>query len=157
MLPKLCSKCKKLKDPSLGQMVRVRGRMHDQRFICDHCTSLPKFESGRRSEESPLEKKCRLTLQDMGVRFSTQKPIGKFIFDFCIIPLRLLIETDGNSYHSHPSRKARDRRKDALARSEGWHVCRIRNGPDLQARIEKAVLERQQALSLDPSLERPSP
>jgi len=52
-----------------------------------------------------------------------QVPIGKYIVDFLIPSLRLVIELDGGSHHD---RAIADARRDrALARS-GYRVARIR-------------------------------
>jgi very-short-patch-repair endonuclease len=51
--------------------------------------------------------------------------LGKFRFDFAIKPLRLLLEIDSKKWHNHPSRKARDKRKEQFAKAEGWEVARV--------------------------------
>jgi hypothetical protein len=49
-------------------------------------------------------------------------------FDAAIPSQRLFIEYDGHFHHSGEENAAHDRRKNAAAEAEGWHVIRIRQG-----------------------------
>ncbi|ADC48972.1 hypothetical protein BpOF4_04540 [Alkalihalophilus pseudofirmus OF4] len=38
---------------------------------------------------------------------------------------KLAIEADGKAFHSSPQQKARDKRRDAFLRNNGWRVMRF--------------------------------
>ena len=63
----------------------------------------------------------RLRARRLGTKFRRQQPIGPFIADFISYPHRLVIEVDGDS-HVDP---ARDRRRDAWFRDNGWYMLRF--------------------------------
>lgn len=64
--------------------------------------------------------------QVLGYRFTRQKPIGYYIFDFYCPALDLVIEVDG-SIHSDPKVAMRDVRKEKYAKSVGLHLLRFEN------------------------------
>ena len=72
--------------------------------------------------------------------------LGKFQFDLAVPALRLLIEVDGRRWHSHPSRKANDRRKDQFAVKEGWTVSRVQY-PDVAGKTAAAIHRREEELA----------
>ena len=117
-LPELCTKCRELKDASLMTSVRVRGRMHDRVRICHACLSVKKVTKDRAHRESPLEKRARETLLDLGYHFRQEHQVGKFFYDFALPALRILVEVDGYRWHAH--RAHRDRAKTRLAENAGW-------------------------------------
>lgn len=49
----------------------------------------------------------------------------KFLCDFAIPQARLIIECDGDYWHSLPDRIVRDKAKDAYAKKCGWEVLRL--------------------------------
>jgi len=61
-----------------------------------------------------------------GRRFRRQHPIGPYIADFACIPLRLVVEVDGDTHCSREELQ-HDRIRDDYLRNRGWHVVRIWN------------------------------
>ena len=59
-----------------------------------------------------------------GLKFKRQVPIGPFIADFACVGARLIVEVDGPD-HDKPSRKERDRRRDAWFQEQGFAVFRM--------------------------------
>ena len=59
-------------------------------------------------------------------RFRRQHPIGPYIADFACVPVRLIVEVDGET-HSSAAELAHDHRRDAYLRARGWHVFRVTN------------------------------
>ena len=61
-----------------------------------------------------------------GVKFKRQKPIGRYIADFCAPSLRLIIELDG-SVHDTPDAKAYDAVREEFLRAAGYTILRFPN------------------------------
>ncbi|MQX37321.1 DUF559 domain-containing protein [Roseospira navarrensis] len=66
----------------------------------------------------------RLRHDQLGVRFRRQHPIGPYIADFACRPVRLIVEVDGGQ---HAVRPARDQRRDAWLKGQGFTVLRFWN------------------------------
>jgi len=77
-----------------------------------------------------------------GHRFVQEYQLGSFWYDFSIPAFRLLIEVDSHTYHSHPSRRRRDRAKAEIASEQGWKVARVTRD-DMEGQINSAILKRQ--------------
>jgi very-short-patch-repair endonuclease len=59
-----------------------------------------------------------------GARFRRQAPIGNYIVDFAWLSARIVVEVDGAT-HEQAEVAARDERKDAFLRGEGFKVFRV--------------------------------
>jgi very-short-patch-repair endonuclease len=59
-----------------------------------------------------------------GLKFRRQFPIGQITVDFACLERRLIVEVDGES-HSFGAQPRRDAARDALLKTEGFHVMRI--------------------------------
>lgn len=90
-----------------------------------------------------------MALIGTGWKFVEEYELKTFRFDFAIERLRLLIEVDSKRWHSHPSRRARDRRKEEAARAEGWEVVRVstKSGEAVSFMISQVVLKREAELA----------
>jgi very-short-patch-repair endonuclease len=51
--------------------------------------------------------------------------IETFVVDFAWPQARLIVETDGNAFHSTPAKRATDKRRDRRLSSIGWRVIRV--------------------------------
>ncbi|MCD0462129.1 endonuclease domain-containing protein [Roseiconus lacunae] len=60
----------------------------------------------------------------LGQKFRREHPIGPYTVDFVCLKLRLVVEVDGKDHITDQGR-ARDARRDAYLRSEGFQVLRI--------------------------------
>ena len=70
-----------------------------------------KSQQGRRSS---IEFKVEDKLVEWGVEFIAQHKVGPWLVDFYIPHLNMVLECDGDYWHSLPRAKARDRQKN------GW-------------------------------------
>jgi very-short-patch-repair endonuclease len=61
-----------------------------------------------------------------GVKFKRQKPIGRYIADFCAPSIRLIIELDG-SVHDTPEAQAYDAIREEFLRAAGYTILRFPN------------------------------
>jgi very-short-patch-repair endonuclease len=62
-----------------------------------------------------------------GRRFRRQHPIGPYVADFACLPVRLIVEVDGDTHISKDERQY-DESRDAYLRNHGWRVLRFWNG-----------------------------
>lgn len=97
-------------------------------------------EKNIRKPESPIEWRLYNALVNKGETVEPQVPCGKYRIDLVLRAYRIAIECDGKEFHSSPQQKARDRRKNAYLRENGWTVLRF-SGSAINGRIGK-VLER---------------
>ncbi|MEO8678145.1 MAG: DUF559 domain-containing protein [Vicinamibacterales bacterium] len=86
-------------------------------------------EPGRRaaqlSNPSSLEVTVARLLDALQIEYTAQYPIGKFIVDFYIPSRQIVLECDGEYWHSLPSAIEKDRRRDAWMIRNGYTVCRL--------------------------------
>jgi very-short-patch-repair endonuclease len=57
--------------------------------------------------------------------FEIQKKIGRYNVDFYLQHLDLVIECDGDYWHSLPRSVERDRRKDKWLKAKGYNIIRL--------------------------------
>jgi very-short-patch-repair endonuclease len=58
----------------------------------------------------------------MGIEFEQEKPIGKYVADFAIVDLNILIEADGIYWHDAD----RDSKRDSALEELGWTTFRLK-------------------------------
>lgn len=76
--------------------------------------------------ETSIEEAMYAELERRGVTFVKQQVIdGLWVVDALIPGVRLVIECDGEYWHSRPEMVKRDRKKDAYLRSRGYKVFRF--------------------------------
>jgi len=75
--------------------------------------------------ESYIEKAFAAGLAAAGIRAQAQYGIGPYVVDFAIQELQIVIECDGDYWHSQPECIKRDRRKDTYLAARGWRVLRF--------------------------------
>lgn len=91
-----------------------------------------------------IEKKLYQELQRRGLLFETQKVIGnRFIVDAYIPSLNLIIEADGDYWHSLPKVVSKDKRENAYIKKCGYNILRISerdfNNKSYLSKIERSV------------------
>jgi very-short-patch-repair endonuclease len=124
--------------PHLGRFVWVKHRTTPF-FLCANCDTKQIITRHRSVyKSSPLESRARRTLIDYGLPFEEQKPIERWIFDFAVPMLALMIETDGR-YHQFRMKK--DRAKTKSAEKLGWAVVHL-TSDDLEGKLVAALDKR---------------
>ena len=81
---------------------------------------------GLRQSSTDAERRMWSALRDRRLlmyKFRRQHPIGGFIVDFACTEYRFVIEVDGGQ-HAH---NARDARRTAWLKSQGWKITRFWN------------------------------
>jgi hypothetical protein len=82
-------------------------------------------------EPTSIERAMRGALDGAGVAYVFQFPIfstlglKRFVCDFVIPAAMLVVECDGDYWHSKPGAKSRDKRRDAYLRACGYTVLRF--------------------------------
>ncbi len=61
-----------------------------------------------------------------GLKFTRQQPAGPFVIDFCCREKMLAVEVDGAT-HSADAEIARDKRREAFLKRQGYAVIRFSN------------------------------
>ena len=110
---KECEHCGKLFEISPAKLKMGIGR---------YCSIKCNLDS---RQPTNLELKGRELLNDLGIKFEEQYPIGFFVSDIYIPEANLIIEWDGDYWHSLKNNMARDKRKDKYLKRKGFTVLRF--------------------------------
>jgi very-short-patch-repair endonuclease len=89
--------------------------------------------------ETSLEKAVREQLELLGINFIPQHPFDLYTVDFLLPDYNVVIECDGEYWHSKPHQKNRDRRKDAYLRRLGYTVIRLTES-EIENDVHKCVV-----------------
>lgn len=77
-------------------------------------------------EYTKIERIIENVIQKLDTPYVHSFNLGdKFLCDFAIPTSKLLIECDGDYWHSLPNNVRRDKSKDAYARKSGWKILRL--------------------------------
>jgi len=86
-------------------------------------------------KETSIEKILNERLKEAGLNFETQKPIGRIaVVDF-LVKGKLIIQADGDYWHSLDYMKTKDERQDRVLKQMGYIILRflgskIKSNPD---------------------------
>ena len=142
-LPQICIKCRQMKTPDLGKFSKSRLKHNKLNFTCDQCLSNQDekvVRIKRPFKESRPEAIVRTLLSSVkNLECCAEYPIGKFIFDFAIPKIRLLIEVDSKTWHESYLKKRRDKAKNQIATEQHWRLVRLTNGPRLKRRVREII------------------
>jgi very-short-patch-repair endonuclease len=92
-------------------------------------SNLKKFSRKLRTNQTPAERKLWKYIrrnQINNLRFTRQKPIGKYIADFYCHKLKLVIEIDGDR-HFKNKEPEKDKIRDKFFKNQGLKVVRFNN------------------------------
>lgn len=67
----------------------------------------------------------RIRRKQLAVSFRRQRPISPFIVDFACVPLKIIIELDGDS---HIGAETYDAKRTLYLEEQGWTIIRFWNG-----------------------------
>lgn len=83
---------------------------------------------GRRAQRtfgSRIEDLMAAMFADAGLSFQRQRKFWRYRADFAFPDARLVVECDGDYWHSRSDVQRSDRRKDAYLTKQGWRVLRL--------------------------------
>lgn len=118
----ICEQCGKTYAPNFLYETVLR------RF-CSHACSLRWKATNQ--PETGIERTVRAWVKSAGIRFTTRGNIHKFIPDLLLVDAPVVIECDGEYWHSLPDIVRRDQMRDAVMMRAGYHVVRLW-GTDIQ-------------------------
>lgn len=140
-LPDVCSVCRKLKLPELGEY-SPKYKYNSWKFVCFECQGKPTIRRlTRRNNETPPEREVRQWLQERKIPAVAEFTLKPFIYDFAFPRLWLLVELDSKKYHMTLRHRLRDARKTQNAVEHGWTIKRIRIGPHMLLDLERCLIE----------------
>jgi len=99
------------------------------------------------------EREFENILKQLKINYKPQKVVGGFIYDYYLIDKNILVEVDGDYYHSNPEKfqqedlnemqlrnQKRDKRKDVVALGLGYKIVRFWEN-DIMKNGEFVILE----------------
>lgn len=147
---KLCPKCgKKFKvQPARADKRKFCSKICKDEFerdyvkrVCKNCKrifEIPRWELNKGkgtfcsrdcyiifNGESSIEAKTREALEMAGIPFEQEAKIGTYRIDFLLVDHDVVLECDGEYWHSRPWSDERDKRKDFYLGAKGLRVIRI--------------------------------
>ena len=112
---------------------------YNRKFCSRGCVGAAstRTQGGRRSS---IELLVEAELIRLGEVFESSKPVGHWLLDFFLPDRKLVLECDGDYWHSIPEVAARDLRKDTWLRQHGYEVVRLSEN-DIRENVIVAVAQ----------------
>lgn len=101
------------------------------------------YQLGQQKGPTSIERKMQAALIENNIDFIAQHPIGPWCVDFYLPTLNLVIECDGDYWHSLDEVKIRDKRKNGYLKKAGFKVARITESTinaNVNAALSQAIL-----------------
>jgi len=73
-----------------------------------------------------IEKAIESELIKLGINYESQARIGRYLCDFYINDWNLVVECDGDYWHSLPENIQRDKKKDNWMKENGYNIIRLK-------------------------------
>ena len=74
-----------------------------------------------------IEKVVKRWLEEVEIEFIPQYPLrGGYIADFALLDKKIIIEVDGEKWHSGKKKKKKDRFRDYMLKRAGWTTIRVK-------------------------------
>lgn len=118
-----CAWCNKEFDIPTCWLER-KGR-NNGKFCSRNCNGAHQARYSQRSV-SKVEKKFGKELSNLGYELEKQVKIGSFVPDFFIRNKNLIIEFDGDYWHSLPHMIEKDKRKNKYYKDNGYNLIRVK-------------------------------
>lgn len=102
---------------------KERGR---KQFCSDTCKgSYQAYILGLGLTPTSIEVAVRCVLTEIGIQFEEQKQIGYWLADFYLPNHNLVLECDGDYWHSIPKTVKKDTKRDKWMKANGYKVLRL--------------------------------
>ena len=74
-----------------------------------------------------IEREVKAWLEDRGIEHIPQYPLRQgYIADFALLDKKIIIEVDGEHWHSGKKQQKKDRFRDYMLKRAGWTTIRIK-------------------------------
>lgn len=130
LVTRKCEHCGSEFQTRPAKIAMGEGRFCSRRCVGAYSVAL---QGGRRSS---IELMVETELEKRGIPFEAQKSFRWWTVDFYVPHLRLVIECDGDYWHSRPTQVAKDAKKDDWLSRHGERVVRL---PEHQIRADPAA------------------
>lgn len=108
-----------------GKICQIKPSLVSRFRACSRSCTAVLSAIAQQGRSSSIEIKMQEAMNEAGLFPTPQYIIGPFIADFAFIKQKLVIECDGDYWHSLPERQAKDRQKDGYLKKTGWHIIRL--------------------------------
>lgn len=109
-----------------GQPREVKPSLVSRFRACSgKCRAILSARAQIRRKTSRLETIMAAMFADAGLDFVRQRPFWRYRADFAFEDAKLVVECDGDYWHSRPDVQRSDRRKDAYLQERGWRILRL--------------------------------
>jgi len=99
-------------------------KLHEFRFCSRSCQG--SWVSRNTHSPTKPENIVVEALTKLRLPFNREYRVGRYQCDFVLLGYKLVIEVDGDYWHSLPKQKISDKRKDTYLTNNGWHILRFR-------------------------------
>jgi len=132
-----------------GKEVWVKpAKLQEFRFCSRQC--LGAWTAVRNHKPTIPEQIIANMLTELQIPFDTEYRIGKYSCDFTLPQHYIVIEVDGDYWHSLPKQKRFDKVKDSYLQGQGWKVIRIKE-MDIYHNLSKCLIKISKYISLLPT------
>lgn len=123
-------------------------KLHEFRFCSRQC--LGAWTSANCQSPTKPEIIVNDALEKLKIAFKSEYRIGKYSCDFALPQFHIIIEVDGDYWHSSPKRKKLDKVKDIFLQEQGWKVIRFKE-VDIYHNLSKCLVKISKQIFLFPS------
>lgn len=123
----------------------IQSRKTKAQFCCYECHGA--WSIRKANKISKPEVIVNNALTNLGLAFETQYRIGKYACDFVLLQYKLIIEVDGDYWHSLPQSIKRDKIKDISLLKNGWTILRFKE-KDIKKNLSKCLVRLNKYITL---------
>ena len=124
----------------------MKGRKHPNYEPCRKALHKPKtdmwlskiYTKWKKGKKTDIELKIQKELELLHIEFENNFAISGYVCDFAILDKKVIIECDGDYWHSIPNIIEHDKKKDENLTSLGWKVIRLK-GSDIHKNIHRCI------------------
>lgn len=108
-----------------GEVRQVKPSLASRFRACSKSCAAVLSAIAQQGRSSSIEIMLQEAMKEAELHPTPQHIIGPFIADFAFIEQKLVVECDGDYWHSLPERQAKDRQKDGYLKKTGWRIIRL--------------------------------
>lgn len=134
--PKPCQHC--------GERMMVKASVFDRKRFCSRsCHGL--HRQANLDTPTDIERMLAMELARLGVRFQMHVSIGRYVVDFLVTDQRVVVEADGDYWHSLAQNRERDQDKNDDLVADGYQLHRFK-GTEIREDVARCAAQVANAL-----------